>query len=68
MGNLRSRQVVSSLIKQLNDPVESVRKVVFSALEKITGKKMRKSFPKDEKGFERLIARWQEWRKEELSG
>jgi HEAT repeat protein len=68
MGNLRSRQVVSSLIEQLNDPVESVRKVVFSALEKITSKKMSKSFPKDEKGFERLIARWQEWRKEEFSG
>jgi len=68
MGNLRSRQVVSSLIEQLNDPVESIRKVVFSALETITGKKMSKSFPKDEKGFERLIARWQEWRKEELLG
>jgi hypothetical protein len=66
MGNLRSRQVVSSLIEQLNDRTESISKAVLSALKKITGKKMSNSFPKDEKGFERLIARWQEWRKEEL--
>jgi HEAT repeat protein len=68
MGSLRSRQVVSSLIEQLNDPVESIRKVIFSALEKITGKKMSKSLPKDEEGFEHLIARWQEWWKEEILG
>lgn len=68
MGNLRSRQVVSSLIEQLNDPVESIRKVVLSALEKITGKKMSKSLPKNEEGFEHLIARWQEWWKEEILG
>ena len=68
MGNLHSRQVVSSLIEQLNDPVESIRKVVFSALEKITDKKMSKSLPKDEEGFEHLIARWQEWWKEEILG
>jgi hypothetical protein len=68
MGNLRSRQVVSSLIEQLNDPIESNRKVVFIALEKITGKKMSKSLPKDEEGFEQLIARWQEWWKEEILG
>ena len=68
MGNLRSRQVVSSLIEQLNDPVESIRKVVFISLEKITGKKMSKSLPKDEEGFEQLIARWQEWWKEEILG
>ncbi len=68
MGNLHSRQVVSSLIEQLNDPVESIRKVVFIALEKITGKKMSKSLPKNEEGFEQLIARWQEWWKEEILG
>jgi len=68
MGNLRNRQVVSSLIEQLNDPVKSVRKVVLSAIETITGKKMSKSFPKGEKEFERLVARWQEWWKEELLG
>ncbi|MHC4544192.1 MAG: HEAT repeat domain-containing protein [Planctomycetota bacterium] len=68
MGNLRSRQVVSSLIEQLNNPAESIRKVVFIALEKITGKKMSKSLPKDEEGFEHLIARWQEWWKEEILG
>jgi HEAT repeat protein len=68
MGNLCSRKVVSSLIEQLNDPVDSVRKAVFSALQKITGRKMSKSFPRDKKGLKRLIARWQEWQKEELLG
>ncbi|UCG58411.1 MAG: hypothetical protein JSU70_02680 [Phycisphaerales bacterium] len=68
MGNLRGRQVVSSRIEKLNDPVELIRNVVFSALDTITGKKMSKSFPKDERGSERLIARWQGWRKEELLG
>jgi HEAT repeat protein len=66
MGNLGNRQVVSSLIEQLNDPVDSIRKAVLSSLETITGKKMSKSFPKGKKEFERLIARWQEWRKEEI--
>jgi HEAT repeat protein len=68
MGNLCSRKVVSSLIERLNDPVDSVGKAVFSALQKITGRKMSKSFPKDKKVLERLIARWQEWQKEELLG
>jgi len=68
MSNLRSRQVVSSLIERLNDPVESIRKVVLSAIETITGKKMSKSFPKGQKEFERLNARWQQWRKEQLLG
>jgi len=68
MSNLRSRQVVSSLIERLNDPVESIRKVVLSAIETITGKKMSKSLPKDQKEIERLIARWQQWRKEQLLG
>jgi hypothetical protein len=52
----------------LNDPVKSIRKALLTALETITGKKMNKSFPKDEKGFERLVARWQGWWKEELLG
>jgi hypothetical protein len=60
--------VVSSLIEQLNDPVESIRKVILSAIETITGKKMGKSLPKNQKEFERLIARWQQWRKEQLLG
>lgn len=68
MGNLRSRQVVSSLIEQLNDSSASIRKVVLIALEKITGKKMSKSLPKNEDGFEQLIARWQEWWKDEIFG
>ncbi len=68
MGKLHSRQVVSSLIERLNDPVESVRKVVLAAIETITAKKMSKSFPKNQKEFEHLIVRWQEWWKEELLG
>jgi len=68
MSNLRNRQVVSSLIERLNDPVESIRKVVLSAIETITGKKMCKSFPKDQKEFERLIVRWRQWCKEQLLG
>jgi len=66
MGNLGNRQVVSSLIEQLNDPVDSIRKTVLSSLEKITGKKMSKAFPKGKKDFEHLIARWKEWRKDEV--
>jgi len=68
MGNLRSRQVVSSLIEHLNDPVESIRKVILVTIETITAKKMSTSFPKNQKEFERLIARWQEWWKDELLG
>ena len=68
MGNLRSRQVVSSLIERLDDPSESIKKVVLSALETITGKKMSKSFSKDQKEFKRLIARWQQWHQGQLSG
>jgi HEAT repeat protein len=68
MSNLRNQQVVSFLIERLNDPVKSLRKVVLSAIETITGKKMSKSFPKDEKEFKRLIMRWHQWRKEELLG
>ena len=68
MGNLRCRQVVSALIEHLNDPAESVRKAVLSALKIITGKKMSGPFPKNKKSLERLIARWQEWWKEQQPG
>jgi len=68
MGNLRNRQVVSALIERLNDPVESVRKTILGAIETITGKKMSKSLPKSKKEFERLITRWQQWRKDQLLG
>jgi len=68
MGNLHSWKVVSSLIERLNTPNESIRKTVLRAIETITGKKMSKSFPKNESEFERVIARWQEWWKEEILG
>jgi len=67
MGNLRCRQVVWPLIEHLNDPDESVRKAVLSALKIITGKKMSGPFPKNAKSLERLIARWQEWWKEQCA-
>lgn len=57
-------KVVSVLIERLNDPNESVSKAVLGALEAITGKKMSKSFPRDEKSLQCLIARWNEWRKD----
>ncbi len=68
MGTLRSRQVVSALIERLNDSEESIRRAALDAIEKITGKKMSKSFPMDEKSHRRLVARWQEWWKEEQPG
>ncbi len=68
IGNLRSRQMVSTLIERLNDPDESVRKTVLIAIETITGKKLSKSFPKNKKEYERLVARWDERWKEELLG
>ncbi len=66
MGNLRSRQTVSTLIERLNDPDVSIRKAVLGALKTITGKQMSGPFPRDEKSLQGLIARWQEWWKEEL--
>ena len=67
MGNLGSRQVVSTLIESLKeDPDRVTRKVILSAIEKITGKKMGSRLPSDEKALERLAARWRGWWKEEL--
>ena len=68
MSNLNSRPAVSALIERLNDPDKSVRRAILRALEKITGKKMRGAFPRDEKSLRRLLVRWQEWWKEELLG
>jgi len=65
MGSLRCRQVVSALIERLNDPEESIRKAVLGAIQTITGKKMSGPSPKSKKSFERLVARWREWWKEE---
>ena len=65
MGNLSCRQVVWPLIEHLNEPEESVRKAVNSALEIITGKKMSGPFPKDAKSLEHLIARWRQWWQEQ---
>jgi len=66
MGNLHSRQVVSALIECLNDPEESIRKAALRAIEKITGKKMGRPSLIDEKSYQRLMARWREWWKQEL--
>ncbi len=66
MSNLRNKQVVPYLIEQLNDPDESVRRSSLEAIEKITSKKMCKAFPKTQKGVDCLIARWQEWWKEDI--
>jgi HEAT repeat protein len=65
MSSLRCRQVVSALLERLNDPDESIRKVVLRAIQTITGKKMSGPSPKSKKSFERLVARWREWWKEE---
>jgi hypothetical protein len=59
---------VRFLIERLNDPVESIRRMVLSAIETITGKKMSRSFPKKEEEFKRLIMRWRQWSKEEFLG
>jgi len=68
MGNLGNEQVVLSMIEHLKDPDKATRKIIFGAIEKITGKKIGKSFPKNQAGMDRLIARWHEWWKEELAG
>ena len=68
MGNLGNRQVVLSMIEHLKDPDKATRKIVLCAIEKITGKKIGKSFPKNKADMDRLIARWHEWWKEELAG
>jgi hypothetical protein len=65
MSNLRSIKVVPALIRHLNDPDKKIRRAINSALETITGRKMGKTFPIDEKSFRCLIARWQQWWKEE---
>jgi len=65
MGNLRCQQAVSSLIERLNDPDKTTRKTILNALKTITGKKMSGPFPRDEQSFLRLVARWQQWWKDE---
>jgi len=65
MSNLCSRQVIPFLIECLKDPEESIRKMVLITIETITGKKMCKRFPTNDKSYQRLIARWREWWKDE---
>jgi outer membrane murein-binding lipoprotein Lpp len=65
MGNLHCQQAIPSLIERLNDPDETTRKVILNALETITGKKMNGPCPRDEKSSLRLVARWQQWWKDE---
>ena len=66
MGNLRCQQTVPSLIERLiNDPDKTTRKAILNVLETITGKKMSGPFPRDEKSFLLLVARWRQWWKGE---
>ena len=65
MGYLGDRGVVSALIERLNDADESVRRKAFEAVEKITGKRMGKRYPENEKARERSIARWRHWWREQ---
>ena len=65
MGNLRSRKVIPGLIRHLNDPDKRIRRAINTALVAITGKEMSRSFPVDEQLFMRLVARWQQWWKEQ---
>ncbi len=67
MSNLRSRQVIPGLIRHLNDPDKTIRRAINAALETITGKKMSKTLPKNEKSFQYLVARWQQWLKDEYT-
>ncbi|MBW7990263.1 MAG: hypothetical protein FVQ84_09645 [Planctomycetes bacterium] len=65
MGNLRSRKVILGLIRHLNDPDRRIRRAINAALVAITGKKMCRTFPIDEQSFRYLVARWQQWWKDE---
>jgi hypothetical protein len=67
MSHLRSRQVIPGLIRHLNDPDKGMRRAINAALETITGKKMVQRFPIDEQSHRRLIARWQQWLKDEYT-
>jgi hypothetical protein len=67
MSHLRSRQVIPGLIRHLNDPDKRMRRAINAALETITGKKMVQRFPIDEQSHRRLIARWQQWLKDEYT-
>ncbi len=65
MGSLNSPKVVSALIKLINDSNTPVGQAALRSIQTITGKKMSKSLPKDEKPRRRLMARWEEWWKEQ---
>ncbi|MFC1676639.1 HEAT repeat domain-containing protein [Planctomycetota bacterium] len=67
MGNLGNEQVVLSLIEQLESSDMAMKKIILSTIEKITGKKMVESSPKNDVDMDRLIARWREWWKEKLA-
>jgi len=67
MGNLGNEQVVLSLIEQLENSDMAMKKIILSTIEKITGKKMVESSPKNNADMDRLIARWREWWKEKLA-
>jgi len=66
MGNLGNERVVLSMVEHLKDPDKATRKTVLCAIEKITGKKMGNSLPKNEEDIGHLIARWRQWWKEDM--
>jgi TolA-binding protein len=66
MGNLGNERVVLSLVEHLKDPDKATRKIVLCAIEKITGKKMGNSLPKNEEDIGHLISRWRQWWKKDM--
>jgi hypothetical protein len=64
--NLHSRQVVSALVRCLDDPEKSTRTTALGVLETVTGKKMSNQLPPDEDSHQDIIARWKKWWTQEL--
>ncbi len=67
LSNLRSRQVIPGLIRHFNDPDKRIRRAINDALETITGEKLVQRFPRDDSSFRTLVARWQQWLKDEYT-
>ena len=63
IGN-HCQQVISALIRCLNDPSESIKNATLDALQAVTGKKM----PASRTSPERLAEQWRKWWKAELLG
>jgi predicted nucleic acid-binding Zn-ribbon protein len=63
-GNHHCQQVISALIRCLNDSSESIKNTTLDALQAVTGKKM----PASRTSPECLVERWRKWWKAELLG